>query len=287
MDRTVEYLAGCAHEIASWWDELHADRERGTPRRWAQQATRAGWSPTHGCGMPWAWAADSTPEAPRPYCPRCTATGPVAVAWLRPPATRSTLAGSPAPARLDVLDTIPLIGRTVLTLEDTTRQVLGDGPAVRAGYRTDAEGRLWTTPALWAAVWPDKPDPQVPLGARYLARQAHRIAAHAELVDVAIEELRYARGRLRQTLGTAEQVRALGAPCPICDTLSLRVYLAREVVACTSWECWCQTGDCPCHRGGRHLWRYDPNPARDEWRWLAQLLDEDLAAWLASDDTAA
>ncbi|MCK9921616.1 hypothetical protein MXD61_06885 [Frankia sp. AgPm24] len=275
MDRTVEYLAAAAHEIASWWDELYADRIPGTPRRWAERSgstpapglTRvSALAPAHDCGTPWSWAPDSTPAHPRPYCPRCAgSTGP---------------GESPAPVRLDVVDTIPLITRTVLALEDTVRRTLGDGPADRAPARLDARGLVWPTPALRTAVWPGRPGPLVPLAARYLARQADRIAGHDQLVDVALDELRYARGRLRAAVGTAEQIRVLAAACPICHTMGLRAYHQREIIACTNPACRCQTEGCWCHRGGHHLWRYNPDPRHDEWAWLARTLDEDLAAWL-------
>ncbi len=275
MDRTAEYLADAAEELASWWDELYADRIPGTPRRWAEHsgatpapglARVSALAPAHDCGTPWAWAADSTPQLPRPYCPRCAgSSGP---------------GESPAPARLDVVDTIPVIARTVLALEDTVRLSLGDGAADRSAYRVDAAGLVWTTPALWTAVWPDKAGPLVPLSARYLACQADRIAARPDLVDVALDELRYARGRLRAAVGTAERIRALAAPCPICGTMALRAYHQREVIACTNPACRCQAGDCWCHRGGHHLWRYSPDPRRDEWARLAHLLDVDLD-WLA------
>ncbi len=272
----AEYLGSAAEEIASWWDELYAERERGTGRRWAQRqditsapglSRVAALAPTHDCGTPWAWAADSTPQLPRPYCPRCEGShGP---------------GESPAPIRLDVVDSIPVITRAVLALEDTVRLALGDGPADRSAVRIDANGLAWPLPALRTAVWPDRPGPLVPLAARYLARQAGRIAARAELADVALDELRYARGRLRHAVGTAERIRALAAPCPICQTLSLRAYHQREVIACTNWACRCQAEECWCHRGGHHLWRYSPDPKRDEWAWLARTLDEDLADWLA------
>ncbi len=217
------------------------------------------------------WAQDSTPERPRPFCPRCDlAAGPGA---------------SRAPLRLDAVDAASRISVTVRTLEATTREVLGDGPASQVLTRRDLLGKVRPTAVLRALIVPSEPDGRVVDSARYLARQADRIAAIDDLADVAVDELRYARAVLRAAVGTTDQVRPLAAPCPICDTFSLRAFLtSQEVIACTNAACRCDRSDCGCHDGTQHRWRYHPDPRYDQWQWLALILEQDLNVLLEDED---
>ncbi len=99
-----------------------------------------------------------------------------------------------------------------------------------------------------------------------------RIALHEDLADHVHREA----GRLRQTarvvLGEAEPVVRLTARCPHCDSLSLRAYPERYVVACIDATCRCDDEQCHCQREQprRHVWPYG------RWPWLAANLREGI-----------
>jgi len=176
------------------------------------------------------------------------------------------------------VDAARRITTTVLTLEGTVRRGLGDGQVSRQLTRRDMLGMIRPTALLRALVIPSEPDERVATAARYLGTQSERIAAVEELADLSVEELRFARALVRQAVGTADQIRVIAAPCPICDTFALRAFLtSQEVIVCTNVKCRCDQADCGCHDGYQHRWRYHPDPRYDEWQWLATILEEDLA----------
>lgn len=261
----ADYVYGLSRELADWWDRLTEMLDARTPPPAAVRTFGAlALSETHDCGTAWAYAADSTAEAPRVFCPACSAGGALGTraAYLRAPAIAVGSGGSPAPLRIAALDAVQTIAGGLAVVEAVVRAALGD--SARPSTRTSRDTVVQAT--------------------RYLGRQAARLAS-AEDDDItwAVDELRRLVGVLRAQVGTARQVRAIAGPCPICSTWSLRALLGREQIVCTNSACRCQKDTCACQQGRPHLWRFSPDPARDEWARLSLILDVELYGLLAVD----
>ncbi|MCK9928791.1 hypothetical protein MXD62_16675 [Frankia sp. Mgl5] len=259
---SADYVYSLTRELSDWWGRLVEMIDARTPPPAAVRTRGAlAMSAAHDCGTPWAHAADSTPAAPRVYCPACSAGGTLGAraAYLRAPAVAVGSGGSPAPLRVGALDATFAIRTGLITLEVAVRQALGDA----------------TRPAPKPADGVDLDTATVQQASSYLGRQAARVVA-LDTLAWAVDELRILVGLLRAQVGTARQVRAIAGPCPICSTWSLRAFLGREQIACSNAECRCEQDDCACQAGRPHLWKFSPDPRRDEWARLSLVLDVEL-----------
>ncbi len=149
------------------------------------------------------------------------------------------IGSSPAPLRLEVLDTESVITEGVAVLEVTVCQWLDITPltgAASAERITRLVGLL------------------------------DRIAALEELAGYVLDEARRLNRRAAAALGDTEPVHRIDGRCPVCRAKSLRAFPEREVVACANSGCRCDDEACPCADGRRHVWTFDYWPA------LAELL---------------
>lgn len=151
----------------------------------------------------------------------------------------AVLGSSPAPLRLEVLDTEAVISEGVSVLEVTVCQWLGITPLASA------------TPADVITR---------------LVGLLDRIAALDELADYVLDEARRLNRRAAAALGDTEPVNRIDGRCPVCRAKSLRAFPEREVVACANSGCRCGDEACPCADGRRHVWAFD------RWADLAELL---------------
>ena len=154
---------------------------------------------------------------------------------------------SPAPLRVDVLDTITEIDTSVTGIESLLCEWFGLTP-------------------LAGATTADRITRAVTL--------LDRVAAHDELADWLDQEARRLLRLARRALDDSEPVRRLDARCPHCSARSLRALPDREVIVCVNTACRCAEAECECHadRPGRHRWVFA------EWPELADQLAEVEAA---------
>ncbi|MFI6057485.1 hypothetical protein [Streptomyces sp. NPDC051286] len=120
------------------------------------------------------------------------------------------VAGTTAPVRLFVSDTIRDITDGVVELEEAVRDRLGLRPA--------------------------RPAP-VPERLRRLAGLLDRIAEQPDLAAHMEDETRRMARRCARALGDPEQMVRLPGRCPACDSVSLRAFPERAAVMCVNPAC--------------------------------------------------
>lgn len=157
----------------------------------------------------------------------------------------TALGDAAAPLNLSALEALTAIEAGIVLVEATVTRWLGQTPLVGA----DARQRITRLIGL-----------------------LDRIQAIDELADTVEAEANRLHRQARRALGDAEQVYRIKARCPICSALSLRSFIERELIICCNDQCQCDDPNCGCQkeRPRRHRW------PRDQWTWLAQVLDEEL-----------
>ncbi|MDI2127414.1 hypothetical protein [Yinghuangia seranimata] len=115
------------------------------------------------------------------------------------------------------------------------------------------------------------PEPRtadVPTRLTRLHGRLDTIARDPDLAAHVLSELRRMARRCARALGDTEPIRRIRPRCPLCDSVSLRVFSARHVVLCVNPGCRCEDASCACHHaaGARHRWE------RAAWADLALLV---------------
>lgn len=159
----------------------------------------------------------------------------------------TALSNARAPLRVDVLDTITTIAAGITAVEIDVCEALGLTPLAGA----TPHQRLTR-----------------------LASLVNRIGDDDDLAVMVADETGRLQRHARRALGDSEPVYKIRARCPICDAMSLRSFVERELVICCNDDCRCADPDCACNadRPRRHRWVFA------DWAWLAQVLSQDLAS---------
>lgn len=146
--------------------------------------------------------------------------------------------GGSAPLRLDVSDALRDVTDGVIELEEAVRERLGQGRPRKA----PVPERLRRIAGLLDAPGVD------PVLAEHVLSEARRMA-----------------GRCGRALGEAEPLFRVDGRCPWCDSVSLRLFPARQAVLCVNPACRCGEASCGCATGAehRHSW------PEAEWAALA------------------
>lgn len=148
-----------------------------------------------------------------------------------------------APLNVTVLDTLISERFALVELEQEIRETLG--------FRT-LPGR----DAVEAAGW---------IGSALPA-----LADHPDLLEHTRQEAARCATALRGAMNDTEPVHPIKAGCPVCDSMSLRAFPERELIACINPACRCEDDNCECQQGRRHRWR------REQWNWLGQVIGVEL-----------
>ncbi|KRV49705.1 hypothetical protein AQ490_18515 [Wenjunlia vitaminophila] len=146
--------------------------------------------------------------------------------------------GPGTPVRLNVSEAVQYVTERVLRLENTLRDRCGLPP----GSRGTVQVRLGRIAALLDRAGDDP----------VLLRQV-------------LDEISALTRRCDRALGDAEPVVRLRRRCPLCDSVSLRVFPLRRAVLCVNPACRCAAPACDCRldTAHRHCW------PQDEWGELA------------------
>lgn len=149
---------------------------------------------------------------------------------------------SKAPLNISVLDVDIMVKQTVAELEEAVCERLGNTPE----FGSDTATKLTRIIGFIDAIM-----------------------RHGSLADHVLAEVVRVRRMASKVLGEDEPVIRLKGRCPICDAVSLRAFMDRDVIACLNRECRCDDEGCQCHLENprRHMWLFE------QWTELNDFLD--------------